>query len=135
MGRCWAPCWRGETKRSTCRWRRFRLGCRRRRSRRKTNGLMGGRSTYGLWGGVSGDGVRAGKVVGGASTIPQQLVRLRYQTPRTWWGKLTTVWLAWRVQAGSTPDEILNAYLNHVPMGGNLYGVEAAARHYFGCRR
>jgi len=78
------------------------------------------------------DSVRAGRVVGGASTLSQQLVRLRYRTPRTVWGKLTTIWLAWRVQAGSTREEILTAYLNHVPMGGNVYGVEAAARHYLG---
>ncbi|MGQ9865161.1 MAG: penicillin-binding protein 1C [Pseudanabaenaceae cyanobacterium] len=78
------------------------------------------------------DSLRSGRVVGGASTLSQQLVRLRYRTPRTVWGKLTTIWLAWRVQAGSTREEILTAYLNHVPMGGNVYGVEAAARHYLG---
>jgi len=78
------------------------------------------------------DSGRTGRGGGGASTLSQQLVRLRYRTPRTLWGKLTTIWLAWRVQAGSTREEILTAYLNHVPMGGNVYGVEAAARHYLG---
>ncbi len=41
------------------------------------------------------------------------------------------IWLSWRLTAGMNKDEILSAYINRLPMGGNIYGVEAAARTYF----
>jgi penicillin-binding protein 1C len=47
-------------------------------------------------------------------------------------GKLRQIWEAWRVGAGMSKDEILAAYVNRLPMGGNIYGVEAASRTYFG---
>ena len=37
-----------------------------------------------------------------------------------------------RIAVRSSKDAILEAYVNRVPMGGNVYGVEAAARTYFG---
>lgn len=45
--------------------------------------------------------------------------------------KLQEIWLAWRLEAGMSKAEILAAYVNRLPMGGNLYGVEAAARTFF----
>ncbi|MCW9679301.1 penicillin-binding protein 1C [Dolichospermum planctonicum UHCC 0167] len=71
------------------------------------------------------------KIVSGASTITMQLARMLDNSPRTITAKLKEVWLSWRLAAGMTKDEILTAYINRLPMGGNIYGVEAAARIYF----
>jgi penicillin-binding protein 1C len=76
--------------------------------------------------------VRRGHVVSGGSTITMQLARLRYDLPRTLWGKLQEIVLALRIEAGTTKERILEAYVNRLPMGGNLVGVEAGARTYFG---
>ncbi|MTJ50428.1 penicillin-binding protein 1C [Dolichospermum sp. UHCC 0259] len=71
------------------------------------------------------------KIVSGASTITMQLARMLDNSPRTFTAKLKEVWLSWRLAAGMSKDEILAAYINRLPMGGNIYGVEAAARIYF----
>lgn len=75
---------------------------------------------------------RHGHVVSGGSTITMQLARMRYDLPRTLWGKLCEIVLALRIERGMTKDQILEAYVNRIPMGGNLAGVEAGARTYFG---
>jgi penicillin-binding protein 1C len=72
------------------------------------------------------------RVVSGASTITMQLARMLDQNPRTIPAKFQEIWLSWRLMAGMTHREILAAYINRLPMGGNIYGVEAAARIYFG---
>ncbi len=76
-------------------------------------------------------GVENKKIVSGASTITMQLARMLDNSPRTMTAKLKEIWLSWRLAAGMTKDEILAAYINRLPMGGNIYGVEAAARIYF----
>lgn len=76
--------------------------------------------------------IRARRIVSGASTITMQLARMVEPSPRTWGGKVEQVWHSWRIAAGMDKDEILAAYVNRLPMGGNLYGVEAASRVYFG---
>jgi penicillin-binding protein 1C len=76
--------------------------------------------------------VQARRIVSGASTITMQLARMVEPTAATFGGKLKEVWLAWRLAAGMTRSQILQAYVNRLPMGGNIYGVEAAARIYFG---
>ena len=73
-----------------------------------------------------------GHVVSGGSTITMQVARLRYGLPRTVWGKLCEIALALRIEAGTSKDQILEAYVNRLPMGGNLVGIEAGARTYFG---
>ena len=75
---------------------------------------------------------RSRRVVSGASTITMQLARMVRRTPSMLVGKFVQVWTACRLSAGMNADEILAAYVNRVPMGGNVYGVEAAARTYFG---
>lgn len=72
------------------------------------------------------------QIVSGASTITMQLARMVDPVPRTPWGKVQQVWKAWRIDAGMDKDAILAAYINRLPMGGNIYGVEAASRGYFG---
>ena len=77
--------------------------------------------------------VQARQVVSGASTITMQLARMISEShDRTLWSKGKEIWLAWRLEAGMSKSEILAAYVNRLPMGGNLYGVEAAARTFFG---
>ncbi|MEM8575620.1 MAG: PBP1A family penicillin-binding protein [Pseudomonadota bacterium] len=76
---------------------------------------------------------RAGTVVQGGSTITQQLAKNLFLKPeRTVTRKLEelvyTVWLEKRF----SKNEILELYLNRVYLGGGTYGVEAAARRYFG---
>ncbi|HEY0614693.1 MAG TPA: penicillin-binding protein 1C [Candidatus Elarobacter sp.] len=75
---------------------------------------------------------RSGRVVSGGSTITMQLARLRWDLPRTPPAKLAEIVLARRIEAGMTKDAILEAYVNRLPMGGDLVGVEAGARTYFG---
>ncbi|MBV9439414.1 MAG: transglycosylase domain-containing protein, partial [Candidatus Eremiobacteraeota bacterium] len=76
--------------------------------------------------------VRAGHVVSGGSTITMQLARLRFGVPRTPLGKLEEIVLALRIEAGMSKPAIVAAYANEVPLGGELVGVEAASRAYFG---
>ncbi len=75
---------------------------------------------------------QAQEIVSGASTITMQLARMLDPHPRTLAGKLQEIWLSWRLVAGMSRDQILAAYINRLPMGGNIYGVEAAARVYYG---
>jgi len=73
-----------------------------------------------------------GKTDGG-STITQQIIKQLILTPeRTYERKMKEAILAWRVERHLTKDEILTVYLNHIFFGNNAYGVEAAARVYFG---
>ncbi len=76
--------------------------------------------------------LRSGRVVSGASTITLQLARLLNPKPRTLLNKIREAYTAFRLEAGLSKAKILEAYLNRLPMGGNLHGVESAARAYFG---
>ena len=77
--------------------------------------------------------IEAKKIVSGASTITMQLARmLEPNAPRNLESKAQEVWVSWRLTAGMNKDEILTAYINRLPMGGNIYGIEAASRIYFG---
>ncbi|MCD8485665.1 MAG: penicillin-binding protein 1C [Desertifilum sp.] len=78
------------------------------------------------------EAAQAKQIVSGASTITMQLARMLEPAPRTLYHKVGEVWLSWRLVAGMNKTEILQAYINRLPMGGNLYGVEAASRTYFG---
>lgn len=75
--------------------------------------------------------LRSGKIVSGASTITTQLIRISYPRPRTFHTKLLEFWAAIRIESKLGKDEILELYLNKAPFGGNVRGVEAAARIYF----
>ncbi|MEM8715728.1 MAG: penicillin-binding protein 1C [Cyanobacteria bacterium P01_G01_bin.4] len=75
---------------------------------------------------------RHGQIVSGGSTVTMQLARMMHPAPRTIPNKLREIWRSWRIAAGSSKDDILQAYINRLPMGGNIYGVEAASRIYFG---
>lgn len=69
----------------------------------------------------------------GGSTITQQLVKSALLTPeRTIRRKLREMVLAVWVEARFSKDKILELYLNQVPYGGTAWGVETAAKTYFG---
>lgn len=95
------------------------------------------------------------KIVSGASTISQQVVRLVYdecgvrssesgvhaesrestgnqRRRRTYRDKLIEIVRSVKMERVLSKDQILEQYLNRVPMGNNLVGVETAARAYFG---
>ena len=78
--------------------------------------------------------LRAGRTVSGASTIPMQLARWAEPRPRTLVAKLIEAGRALQIRAHWSRDAILDAYLNRVPLGGNIEGVGAAAWFYFGKR-
>jgi len=70
----------------------------------------------------------------GASTITQQLIKLTHLTgEKTLARKAQEAWLALRLERILDKEAILTAYLNTVYFGAGAYGVEAAARTYFGC--
>lgn len=69
----------------------------------------------------------------GGSTVTQQLARnLFLGTARTPTRKLTEVFLATRLERALTKRRIFELYLNLIEWGDGVYGIESAARHYFG---
>ena len=75
---------------------------------------------------------RAGRIVGGASTITQQLARNLFLTPdQTVRRKVQELILAVWLEAKFTKKEILALYLNRVYFGAGAYGIEAASQRYF----
>ncbi len=74
------------------------------------------------------------RIVSGASTITMQLASL-VQPPgrrRTLAGKIEQMLMARKLEWRYPKDRILEEYLNRIPFGGKIYGIEAAARYYFG---
>jgi penicillin-binding protein 1A len=77
--------------------------------------------------------LRAGHTVQGGSTITQQVVKNLWLSPdRTFARKIRETILARRLEQSLSKDEILGLYLNHIYLGHGRYGVEEAARYYFG---
>jgi penicillin-binding protein 1A len=69
----------------------------------------------------------------GGSTITQQLIKnLTKKDDITVPRKLQEQWQALQLEKVLTKNEILTYYLNNIPMGGNFYGIETAAKGYFG---
>ena len=76
---------------------------------------------------------RKGRVSRGGSTITMQVVRLsRKGKSRTYAEKVIEIYLALRIEASFSKDEILSMYARYAPFGGNVVGLEAAAWRYFG---
>jgi penicillin-binding protein 1C len=72
------------------------------------------------------------EVVSGASTITMQLVRMVEPRPRTLRAKAIEALRALQLELVLSKREILEAYLQFVPYGRNVEGVEAGALAYFG---
>ena len=77
--------------------------------------------------------LQAGRIVQGGSTITQQLAKNLFLTPeRTIKRKVQELLLAFWLERKFTKDQILSLYLNRVYLGAGTFGVDAAARRYFG---
>jgi len=77
--------------------------------------------------------VTRGELVQGGSTITQQVAKNLFLTPeRSLHRKGQEMLLALWLEKTFTKDEILELYLNRVYFGAGTYGVDAAARKYFG---
>ena len=77
--------------------------------------------------------VASGGVHEGGSTITQQLAKNAFlDSDRTAARKLREMLIAFWLEAWLTKDQILSRYLSNVYFGDNVYGLSAAAKHYFG---
>ena len=77
--------------------------------------------------------VRNMKIISGASTITMQLAGFALVDHRpSLVRKFKQAAMARRLEQLHTKDEILTEYLNRIPCGGKVYGIEAASRYYFG---
>jgi penicillin-binding protein 1A len=79
-------------------------------------------------------GQLTGNPKGGGSTITQQVAGTLYtdRTERTIKRKVRELWWAFQIERRYTKNEILEIYLNYMPMGPGTYGVETASKYFFG---
>jgi len=76
--------------------------------------------------------MQAGGVRQGGSTITQQLAKTSFlSSDRSLKRKAQEVIISFWLEAWLTKDEILSRYLSSVYFGDGVYGLRAAARHYF----
>lgn len=77
--------------------------------------------------------LRNGRIISGASTITQQLVKLASgRTARTASAKWTEAFTAMHLERTWGKEQILEAYFDRLDYGNRRFGPEAAARAYFG---
>lgn len=78
-------------------------------------------------------GVLTGKNYGGGSSITQQLaLNLFLNRERTFSRKFKEILMAIQIEKRYSKDQILTFYCNKIYLGASVYGVEEAARYYFG---
>lgn len=76
--------------------------------------------------------LKKGKIVGGGSTISQQLAKnLFLSASRTPWRKAEEAVITLMLEKMMSKRRILEIYLNVIEWGNGVFGAEAAARHYF----
>jgi penicillin-binding protein 1C len=78
------------------------------------------------------DYARFGRVLSGASTITQKLIKLSEPRPRTLWTKLSEALQAMRLEQVWSKERILEEYLNRLDYGSFTRGTAEAAAFYFG---
>src|SRR5690554_3155549 len=76
--------------------------------------------------------LRAKAIVSGGSTISMQIARMMEPKARTWSGKFREIFRALQLEQRYSKKQLLEIYFNMAPYGGNIEGVAAAARLYFG---
>lgn len=76
--------------------------------------------------------VRTGRVVSGGSTLAMQAARLLAPRPRSLRAKIGESLRAVQLSLHHDKRDVLGLWLSLAPFGGNLVGVEAASRAYFG---
>ena len=95
-------------------------------------------------GGFDWDGIRnaieknrkAGEIVGGGSTITQQLAKNLFLSPaRSYWRKAEEAVVTVLLEAMLPKQRIFELYLNVIEWGNGVFGAEAAAQRYFGIER
>ena len=73
-----------------------------------------------------------GKKVTGGSTITQQLIKNTLLNSKKTLGRKIKEWvLAVKIDEALPKEKILELYLNEVPYGGTVYGIQEAAKTYF----
>ena len=76
---------------------------------------------------------KAGNVISGGSTISMQTIRMAFgNKPRTYSQKLLEMASAIKLELFNSKASILKSYADHAPFGGNIVGISAASRRYFG---
>ncbi|HRM20429.1 MAG TPA: biosynthetic peptidoglycan transglycosylase, partial [Trichococcus flocculiformis] len=73
--------------------------------------------------------LNGGNIVGGGSTLTQQLAKNAYLTlDQTLIRKAKELFLAFEIESKYTKDEILEMYLNNAYFGSGVWGVEDASQ-------
>jgi monofunctional biosynthetic peptidoglycan transglycosylase len=76
---------------------------------------------------------KSGRVVGGGSTITQQLAKNLFLSPeRSYWRKAEEAVVTVMLEAMLSKQRIFELYLNVIEWGNGVFGAEAASRRYFG---
>ena len=91
------------------------------------NGIDWTARFHALW-----QNLKALHTVRGASTISEQVVRILFPRPRTYWSRWLEGWDAMRLERHFSKVDILEFYLNQVPFSSSRRGIVQAARYYFG---
>lgn len=77
--------------------------------------------------------IKKGRLVMGGSTITQQLAKnLFLSSEKSYVRKVQECLITWMLEAVMDKERILEIYLNVVEWGNGIFGIEAAARHYYG---
>ncbi len=78
------------------------------------------------------ENLESGKAKRGGSTITQQLAKNVFLSQeKSYWRKIKEAYLTYQIEKHFSKKEILEKYLNVVEFAPNIYGVKAAAEHYF----
>jgi monofunctional biosynthetic peptidoglycan transglycosylase len=76
---------------------------------------------------------KKGHIVGGGSTITQQLAKNLFLSPaKSYWRKAQEAMVTVLLEAMLPKQRILELYLNVIEWGNGVFGAEAAAQRYFG---
>lgn len=77
--------------------------------------------------------LRSGRLVQGGSTVTQQLAKILYLSPeKTLKRKIQEFLIALQLEQKFSKEQIMALYLNKVYLGKGNYGIDAAAKYYFG---
>jgi len=75
----------------------------------------------------------SGKKEQGGSTITQQLIKNSLlTTEKLYTRKIKEIILSLKIEKVLSKEEILTLYLNEIPYGGSIYGIEEASQSFFG---
>ena len=79
------------------------------------------------------ENLKRGRFVRGASTITQQLVKNLFfvEREKTISRKVQEAVITWQIERSLGKQEMMSLYLNIIEFGPRLYGIKAAAQHYF----